>query len=894
MQIDILYYGTYAMARAAGLSAEAARIIANASQFVNDYTTGTNVQFEDGASLSIEPTAFKAMDYRNATPGYAYMTWVPFNFLPGNIGESIEERLVCQKDSELAREMVNHHINETHRTCYLHLVGIAAHVYASTFAHYGFSGIVSRLNAIDGDSIAFADPESESQNRQYINSFFDSIKSKFGATVAPPLGHGGALSYPDRPYLNWSFKYRTSGETVKRSNPQSYLEACERLHSIFRQIGQIQPKLAMGDPIEFPKIQQVVEDILSVQEKIEGRINAWQNSAEILFGDHTEGIPPYDANEWQKPLDGLTGSMDSQAAFEMNPVLFCEAAAFHRGFVLNELLPRNGIEIKSILPESKMPPELLQEHVFRSSTQAPLLVPSVTVDDPFAQSIDEPSSIDQEAKAFAALAASKGLTPPLSIRVFGRWGSGKSFFMARMNKFVEALSKQDSEGKWFHKHNQIVQIRFNAWHYMETNLWASLVEHIFSELDRWLTAQSETLKVTSEDLLGQLVTARTLELKTLAVLAEKRRSLQKANDAFHEAQREVEQTSNAINRLEPSAVARAIWNTFIQSIQKDGDKERLEGVFNTLGYSELQERGEELRALSAELGSRVGRMRLIMRELWPRLLKSRALGIALIILVVLIVGLPYFRDWLVKKEGLEWISKIFNDMVLLLGATLATVIPLMKRVSGPLRNAVSTLVNFHSNINAAVEEAKVKPSETVEQLKQDEAIQRLAMVKAENEKAEAEREKEYAEGVYRDSTARKRLNQFILDKLKGADYAQHLGIISSIRRDFGQLAALMSEVQDDEAAQEAYQVAQADYRKELDQFLASEDAKQLTEEERSKLESSKSDKFEETPPFRRIILYIDDLDRCPSDKVVDVLQAIHLLLYFRLFVVVVAVDARWV
>jgi hypothetical protein len=46
--------------------------------------------------------------------------------------------------------------------------------------------------------------------------------------------------------------------------------------------------------------------------------------------------------------------------------------------------------------------------------------------------------------------------------------------------------------------------------------------------------------------------------------------------------------------------------------------------------------------------------------------------------------------------------------------------------------------------------------------------------------------------------------------------------------------------------------------------------------------------------FERIVLYIDDLDRCPPDKVVDVLQAIHMLLYFPLFVVVVAVDVRWV
>ena len=45
--------------------------------------------------------------------------------------------------------------------------------------------------------------------------------------------------------------------------------------------------------------------------------------------------------------------------------------------------------------------------------------------------------------------------------------------------------------------------------------------------------------------------------------------------------------------------------------------------------------------------------------------------------------------------------------------------------------------------------------------------------------------------------------------------------------------------------------------------------------------------------FERIVLYIDDLDRCPNDQVIRVLQAIHLLLTFPLFVVFVAVDVRW-
>jgi hypothetical protein len=45
--------------------------------------------------------------------------------------------------------------------------------------------------------------------------------------------------------------------------------------------------------------------------------------------------------------------------------------------------------------------------------------------------------------------------------------------------------------------------------------------------------------------------------------------------------------------------------------------------------------------------------------------------------------------------------------------------------------------------------------------------------------------------------------------------------------------------------------------------------------------------------LERIVLYIDDLDRCDPDVVADVLDAVHLLLALPLFVVIVGVDPRW-
>lgn len=49
----------------------------------------------------------------------------------------------------------------------------------------------------------------------------------------------------------------------------------------------------------------------------------------------------------------------------------------------------------------------------------------------------------------------------------------------------------------------------------------------------------------------------------------------------------------------------------------------------------------------------------------------------------------------------------------------------------------------------------------------------------------------------------------------------------------------------------------------------------------------------EPDAIERIILYIDDLDRCSTRQVSDILQAVHLLLSFDCFVVIVAADANW-
>jgi hypothetical protein len=118
------------------------------------------------------------------------------------------------------------------------------------------------------------------------------------------------------------------------------------------------------------------------------------------------------------------------------------------------------------------------------------------------------------------------------------------------------------------------------------------------------------------------------------------------------------------------------------------------------------------------------------------------------------------------------------------------------------------------------------------------------------------------------------LARFIQDRIKSDDYRQYLGVLAVVRRDFEQLSGLM-ELENWKLAKP--QTGEAETRG-TERKYASIDDERTGEAER----------------VNRIVLYIDDLDRCPPRKVVEVLQAVHLLLAFPLFVVVVGVDARWV
>ncbi|TDV50920.1 P-loop NTPase fold protein [Actinophytocola oryzae] len=128
--------------------------------------------------------------------------------------------------------------------------------------------------------------------------------------------------------------------------------------------------------------------------------------------------------------------------------------------------------------------------------------------------------ITADVDMLADLVASRLIRPPLSIGLFGNWGSGKSFFMRKLRDRVDRLAHaaqtaeevQGASGLEVSSYcASIRQIDFNAWHYVEANLWASLATHIFDSLAAETTDEElEQLdrKRQSESLLEQLSAVR--------------------------------------------------------------------------------------------------------------------------------------------------------------------------------------------------------------------------------------------------------------------------------------------------------------------------------------------------------------------------------------------------
>ncbi len=351
MQSDMHYYGTYVLARTAGIKRGVARIIASAAEYVDDAILDSSVHMEDGRHMVAEMTAHKTIDYKNADADDQRRVWLPFHFLPGGGGQSINEKIVCGKNSPIAREMVRRNLDTARTTVYgPHLVGITAHVYADTFAHYGFIGANHPHNAVRKNSLKtttksddISDYIWKKARRMFDNIIASAISDAF------PLGHGVVATFPDRPYLRWEYRRQHDGEHIQRDNRTDYLQGSKALYGMFQDYVAAMPSIA--DPTGYKPwndIRSVIKTILAIEEDKAGRFQAWKDA--MLAGALTpasESIPAYLGAKWTKDIEEwhFRPSRAPAVGKLVNSDIhrFYRAARTHRNMIITDLLPEKGI-----------------------------------------------------------------------------------------------------------------------------------------------------------------------------------------------------------------------------------------------------------------------------------------------------------------------------------------------------------------------------------------------------------------------------------------------------------------------------------------------------------------------------------------------------------------------
>lgn len=460
---------------------------------------------------------------------------------------------------------------------------------------------------------------------------------------------------------------------------------------------------------------------------------------------------------------------------------------------------------------------------------------------------------EPDVKVLAALMALKKMEPPLAIALFGKWGTGKSFFMFQLEKKINELSKfqgfleekKDSfssaiplnEDKYC---KGIAQINFNAWSYVDSNLWAGLVSTIFEKLNEYITdsTKSGVAKLKVQSKLGE-------RLKALRMLKEteegKRERLEKLKSSYEQ---EAQKLDHEI-----------IKNITDSILDISNENNEVKNCYSRLGIDE-----DSLTDNFTIQGSRLISEYKYWRNFRENIKKASQLwqygllALAGIICSVLITKLLH-TDFsaIYSLPAFTVLSKSFTWW----------------------RTKKVKIKKYVDKFNTLIDE-NTGIKEKIDTLEKDIAFVDEQKLQARKQIDELDKQILTAQYDLEENLTETAIHDFIGDRANHKDYKEHLGIVSTIRKDFETLSELFLE-----SHKEAEPTPEKGARK---------TKKEILNDDRGFIK----EQFQEGKKLERIILYIDDLDRCSDEKVLEVLQAVHLIMAFPLFIVVVGVDKRCV
>lgn len=459
---------------------------------------------------------------------------------------------------------------------------------------------------------------------------------------------------------------------------------------------------------------------------------------------------------------------------------------------------------------------------------------------------------ETDIRVFASLMARSDLEPPFAIALFGAWGKGKSFFMSRLMRRVRELSE---EGVFINDDGSvddittvddqvnycdgIAQIHFNAWSYVDSNLWAGLVSTIFERLNEYLTdhTKSQLAKLQVQEALVD-------KLKALNTLS---KNVRGKKESFELLKKGYEQEKRNIEQRNENAFNERIW-----SLLKEDPKIatlhqellNLESVSNDFIHR------LDLKGLQNEVRENQRFFKLLREKK-----KWIPYAIVSVLCAIAAITLGHYVDEF--TNGIQLLSAAICSLILP-GIDAGKIGAIYQNVQ-QYRKRIFALEKQDQDLAVAMEEHRKMIARTDEEIRQ--ADEQLKGLDLKIKRTEFDIQYNLIDITIAD---------FIEGRSQHDDYTSQTGIVSTIRRDFELLSELFIE-------------------RKTEQTAALEATNATTE-----TVPIQRDLFKDQKKLQRIILYIDDLDRCTDEKVLEVLQAVHLLMAFPLFMVVVGVDKRCV
>ncbi|WP_027420428.1 P-loop NTPase fold protein [Crocinitomix catalasitica] len=442
--------------------------------------------------------------------------------------------------------------------------------------------------------------------------------------------------------------------------------------------------------------------------------------------------------------------------------------------------------------------------------------------------------INNDIRSFATLIAHKEINPPIAIALLGEWGSGKSFFMNKLEASINSFPKENDTVARDSQVKGIAHIKFNAWSYMDSNLWAGFADSLFEKLNEYINNHTK----------GDLA-----RLKVKVKIHNNIKLLNSKITGFETRSKDFKNLKQDLVKEKKHKILRYFRNEYNEDVQ---------GFLKINGWTEDKIKTKTPQELKRAVNSGINISNYI---------RSNSYQITAIILSLIVAGIVFQGVFTGLINTFNW--KIFNWVKSIYTSIIIALSPILFFILKYWKKGIKATKKLDELIQS------LKKPDSVEKI--DEKLKALNKELKEIDELIAEVNKTIRKNVIDIEQANEiAISNLIENVNENEDYSKHLGIISTIRKDFETLSSLFLRTN--------VNVATMTMQSSNEENTIEKDRKEIE----NIFEKEKQSKLE------RIVLYIDDLDRCSDEKVVEVLEAVNLLMAFPLFVVVVGVDPRWV